>query len=245
MNDNKEQEILGIVGGLGPLASAEFLKTIYENSLGAREQDSPRVILFSDPTFPDRTESFLRDEQEVLLAKLENSLVRLVELGASKIVICCITLHHVLPQVSPELRESVISLMDVIFENVLRMRKPLLLTCTCGTRKMRIFQEHPKWETCKNFIVLPDEEDQDRIHDLIYRGVKANADIPGLTPAFESILEKYPVEGFIAGCTEIHLLAKHISQSKNVRRPYVILDPLTAIAHDIAKPHMRVLPKSG
>lgn len=245
MNENKEQEILGIVGGLGPLASAEFLKTIYEHSLGACEQDSPRVILFSDPTFPDRTESFLRGEQKVLLAKLENSLSRLIELGASKIVICCITLHHVLPQLSPELREPVISLLDVIFKNVLRMRKPFLLMCTRGTRKMRIFQEHLQWETCKEFIILPDEDDQDRIHDLIYRGVKANADISGLTPAFESILEKYQVEGFIAGCTEIHLLAKHYLQSKNARRPYDCLDPLNIIAREIADAHTRLLPKSG
>ncbi len=36
MNEYNEQEILGIVGGLGPLASAEFLKTIYEHSLDER-----------------------------------------------------------------------------------------------------------------------------------------------------------------------------------------------------------------
>ena len=30
MNSTAEREILGVVGGLGPWASAEFLKTIYE-----------------------------------------------------------------------------------------------------------------------------------------------------------------------------------------------------------------------
>ena len=95
----------------------------------------------------------------------------------------------------------------------------------------------------QKFNILPDEDDQDHIHDLIYRGVKSNADISGLTPAFESILEKYLVKGFIAGCTEIHLMAKHYSQSKNARRLYDCLDPLTNIAREIADTHIRVLPK--
>ena len=50
------KEILGVVGGMGPLASAEFVKTIYEHSLGEREQASPTVLMHSDPTFPDRTQ---------------------------------------------------------------------------------------------------------------------------------------------------------------------------------------------
>lgn len=48
---------LGVLGGMGPLASAEFLKTIYECSVAGGEQRSPSVIMYSDPTFPDRTEA--------------------------------------------------------------------------------------------------------------------------------------------------------------------------------------------
>ena len=58
----EEREVLGIVGGLGPMASAEFLKTVYEYGIGENEQDAPIVLMYSDPTFPDRTESFLAGE---------------------------------------------------------------------------------------------------------------------------------------------------------------------------------------
>src|SRR5215216_6454872 len=106
--------ILGILGGMGPVASAEFLKTIYEYSEGEREQDFPVVFVYSDPTFPDRTDAFLNGEEEVILRQLEKALQALVQMDASKIVICCMTIHHLLPRLSPNLAERIISLLDVI-----------------------------------------------------------------------------------------------------------------------------------
>ena len=45
--------LLGIVGGLGPLASAEFLKTLYEENPFEVEQEGPACLLLSDPNVPD------------------------------------------------------------------------------------------------------------------------------------------------------------------------------------------------
>ena len=71
---HSDRPIIGIVGGMGALASAEFVKTIYEFSADRREQDSPIVMLSSDPTFPDRTEMLLRGARDVLLDRLIDSL---------------------------------------------------------------------------------------------------------------------------------------------------------------------------
>ncbi len=43
-------KLLGILGGMGPSASAEFLKTIYEYGISDLEQRSPACSLYSDPT---------------------------------------------------------------------------------------------------------------------------------------------------------------------------------------------------
>jgi aspartate racemase len=59
MADSSERNIIGILGGMGPVASAEFLKTIYEDQLDPDEQGAPIVMMYSDPTFPDRTKAFL------------------------------------------------------------------------------------------------------------------------------------------------------------------------------------------
>ena len=235
MNHIPDRPVLGVVGGLGPLASAEFLKTIYEYSLAGREQEAPIVMLLSDPTHPDRTTEFLRQSYDNLLGRLIESLCHLRELQASKVVICCITYHYLLPRVPRELRERVISLLDVIFERIVSVRKRHLLFCTNGTRKMQLFETHQCWPAAKQFFVLPEPEDQEAIHDLIYGHIKSNKAVHTLLPAFEALMAKYEVDRFIAGCTEIHLPAKQFAISNGNHQGYSCVDPLTIIAKEIAK----------
>jgi aspartate racemase len=230
----EKKEILGIVGGMGPLASAEFVKTIYEQSVGGQEQASPTVLLHSDPTFPDRTQSLLTGEYEPLLRKLIEALNVLHELGASRIVICCVTIHYLLPRLPAELRSRIISLLDVIFGLVAENRRRHLLISTDGSRKLRVYEQHAQWDILKDRIVMPDEKDQRLIHnDIIYQ-IKRNRDVRELAPILESLLLKYDLDSFIAGCTEIHLLAKHfISAGYNARLG--CFDPLIAIAKDVTQ----------
>ena len=229
---NSRQNILGVLGGMGPLASAEFLKTIYEHSLGEREQDSPVVMLYSDPRFPDRTEEFLNGSYDLLLSMLTDALQRLCDMGISRVVICCMTIHYLLPRLPRDLRERVVSLLDIIFANMSESRH--LLLCTKGTRKLGLFQSHGQWDMVKDRIVLADEEDQNLIHDLIY-STKKNHNLNDMFPVLESLLGKYEVNHFIAGCTEMHLLAKHFIRSKNGDNEYCCVDPLAIIAEEMAR----------
>lgn len=224
-------ELLGVVGGLGPLASNEFLRTIYEYGLGAREQDAPRVVIYSDPSFPDRTESLLGGREELLVERLAEALAKLQTLGASRVVICCITIHHVLPRLPAELRGRVVSLLDVIFEELLARREPHLLLCTTGAREMRLFERHELWPRASEFVVTPDEEDQREVHSMIYR-IKQSQDALLQLPFVESLLVKYGVGSFIAGCTEIHLLAKCFAADGEGRGRCI--DPLTHVARGLS-----------
>lgn len=229
-----KREILGIVGGLGPLASAEFVKTIYEQSVGEQEQASPIVLMHSDPTFPDRTQSLLAGESEPLLSKLIETLNQLHELGASRIVICCVTIHFLLPRLPAELRRRIISLLDVIFGEVGKSRKRHLLIGTMGARKLGVIEQHTQWETLKDRIVMPDERDQALIHNGIIYQIKRNRDLSELMPVLESLLSKYGLDSFIAGCTEIHLLAKRFVGSGAEPR-FGCIDPLMMIAKDMTQ----------
>ncbi|MFO8039261.1 MAG: amino acid racemase [Sodalinema sp.] len=230
MSSQNNREILGILGGIGPLASAAFLKTIYEYTLGEREQDSPIALLYSDPTFPDRTQVLLAGEEEELLEQLIQSLKRMSSFGVAKIVICCITSHHLFARYPLEIREKLISLIDVTLNRVIQSQKQHLLVCTKGTRRLEIFQKHPLWEKAKDYLVLPQGEDIQNIHDVIYQ-IKQNVDLEMLVPVFEDLLEKYQVESFVAGCTEIHLFSKYFSGHHT---PYSSVDPLIIIAEKLA-----------
>lgn len=229
------KRVLGVVGGIGPLASAEFVKTIYEYSLGEREQESPVVLLYSDPTFPDRTEALLAGDYDATLTKLVAALEWLRDSGASKTVICCLTLHHLLPRLPPDLRARVVSLVDVIIDEVARSRQRHALVCSTGARKLEVFQSHERWRQIEDYIIWPDERDQQFIHqELIYQ-VKKNRNLDELLPQFVRLLAKYKAPSFIAGCTEIHLLAKRLAAPAHRHGRVGCVDPLTLIAKEVAR----------
>lgn len=231
MADAGGEKILGVLGGLGPLASAEFMRTIYERAAAPREQDAPRVVLYSDPTFPDRTEQLLAGVEGPLLAQLVAALRRLRGFGASPVVICCVTIHHLLPRVPAELRRHVLSLLDVTFGRVAALRRPHLLLCTTGTRRLRLFESHPRWPECADFFVLPSGPDQEAVHELIYR-VKSGEDVRALAPRVEELLARYGLDSFVVGCTETHILAKHLAAARPGR--FGCVDPLTVVAESWA-----------
>ena len=230
MGREAKREVLGIVGGLGPLASAEFLKTVYEYGIGKNEQDAPIVLLHSDPTFPDRTDSFLAGESELLLVRLTRALQSLSDAGASRFVICCMTIHYLLPRLPVDLGTRVVSMLDVIFSNLKPPQRHLLL-CSNGTRRLELFQKHPQWERHKFEIVLPDDDDQNKIHEELIYPIKKNPDFRKLKLLLEALLRRYEVESFIAGCSEIHVLAKHVFNGDGATG-YGCLDPLTIIASE-------------
>jgi aspartate racemase len=223
---------LGILGGLGPLASAEFLKTIYEFNLTILEQDSPTCILYSDPTFPDRTDAILGGSDEVLISLLVKSLESLCQLGVSKIVIACITMHYFLPQVPVPLRKRVISLIDLILEEVSNTEKPHLLLCTKGAQKAGIFQKHKQWKLVEPYILFPSEDDQNLLQTYIYQ-IKINCNKDSIVDYLDNLADKYEVDSLVAGCTELHLLKKHLMNLKYSEKGYHFVDPLITIAKDL------------
>ena len=232
----KEKNVFGILGGMGALASAEFLKTIYEHSARRfeREQEAPTVVLYSDPTFPDRTDSFLSGRDELVLGVLTDALRRLCELGASRIVICCMTSHYLLPKLSPELRARVLSLPDVIIDRIARGAKKHLLLSSTGTHRLRLFQNHARWASVAAQVVFLDPDEQARLHELIYQIKKGRA-LPQTLRFVESLLDKYQLDSYIVGCSEIHILAKHAEASHDHRERYGCVDPFTIIAQEITE----------
>jgi aspartate racemase len=224
---------LGVLGGMGPLSSAEFVRTIYEHVRGEREQDDPAVLLYSDPSFPDRTEAFLAGEEERVSVPLEAALRRLLALGADRLVVCCMTVHHVFPRLPADLRARLVSMVDVTVEAVERTPGRHLLVCSTGARTLQIFQAHPAWPRVAGRVVLPDPDEQTALHrDMIYRA-KRNVDPHELLPVLVSVLERRGLRSFVAGCSEVHLLAKRFLASP-AGAGYACVDPFDLLARRVA-----------
>jgi aspartate racemase len=227
--------VLGILGGLGPLASADFLLSLYDYNLGGAEQDSPSVIVYSDPTFPDRTEIFRAGRDRELLELVQSALDKLCAMGATKIVMACITLYHLVPQLRPDLRCKIISLPEIIISRLGKTTQRHLLITSSGTRSTRIFENHPGWDTAAAYSVWPDEADQALIHERIYREIKANARVESFVLFLEDLCAKYEVTSLVAGCTEIHRITRHLLLNGGDHRKFSVVDPLQIIAQHYRK----------
>lgn len=234
-----KKPLWGILGGMGPLASAEFLQTIYRLSLAqARvEQDMSRLILVSDPCVPDRTTAIARlkqgDPQEFDQVRMH--LKKLLEmLGAMQvdgIVIPCVTAHFFLPHLNlhASISSRICSLVSVICDALRAESSKYMLLRTNGTRKAGLFENHPGWNEICDRLQPIEDADQDMIHwKYLYSIKKQNVSCQGLS-LLQDLIRKYDVHGVVAGCTEVHLHTRQLLAS-GIR----VIDPLHIIAQKIA-----------
>lgn len=224
-----KKHVWGVLGGMGPLASAEFLSTIYQRNTTVAEQECPIVILLSDPSFPDRTEAMLNGHTQMLFEQFSARMDQLVSLGVTRIVVCCVTIHPLISRLSSAVRSKVISLLDIIFDRVLQSPRRHLLLCTQGARTMGLFQQHPAWFRAREHMILPSDHDQQVIHEWIYE-MKSNCHLAGRREWFRALLQKYSVDSFIAGCTELHIVAREQQHLTGCDSGESCIDPLMEIA---------------
>ena len=226
---------LGIVGGMGPLASAEFLRTVYRFHLGEPEQASPCCILSSDPTIPDRTAAIREGLVEVLAERLAQAVADLLTAGATRVVIACVTVHCVLPMLPEPLRRNVVSLLDLTIDELLTSDDgPFLLLVTTGTRSARIFENHQRWREVAPRVLLPDEQDQKQLQAWIYE-LKSGMPAAIRLDWLESLRGRYGAAGLVFGCTELHLLQELIANGGKEADLGRIIDPLWIAARDLPR----------
>ena len=83
---------LGILGGMGPAASAEFVNRLIAQTSASCDQEHIPFVLWSDPRVPDRSTS-LRNKDDLPLSWLLNGIQGLKSAGCNCIVIPCNTAH--------------------------------------------------------------------------------------------------------------------------------------------------------
>jgi len=221
----RPRELIGIAGGMGPLASAELLRTIYRTWLWDAEQDGPRMLLWSDPVTVDRTTAIDRGDLNALRSAVEHSVSGLVAAGADRVVIACVTAHHVLDRLPAAIAGRCVSLIDIIHEELGRASEPHLLLCTRGTIQAGLFErmlaEFPGLVTLAG-------EDQDALHGEIYRLKRGHP--PSQAVVFlRDLLARYRMSAFVAACTELHLVTRAMEDSGQGGE-FAVIDPLTVVA---------------
>ncbi|MER6067843.1 aspartate/glutamate racemase family protein [Streptomyces sp. NPDC001817] len=220
---------LGVLGGMGPVASAQFVSSVYDHCGGAREQDFPALVLHSEPAVSPRTPATMDAGESPVLTRMVTGLSRLVDCGCEDIVMCCMTSHHLLPRISPELSGRVISVLDVAVDEIARRGGRHLLLCSTDSRALRLFERHPRWERAEPHVVMAEAAEYRTLQDAI-QDIKTNKGPDRAVDWITRHLKETGASSVIAGCSEIHVLSRRWGHLIDAD----VLDPFDVLARAAA-----------
>ncbi len=89
----QKRKVVGVLGGMGPLATACFLRILVEMSPATKDQEHLQVIAYSNPLIPDRTSAILKNTQSPVPEMIKTAQA-LKSAGADFIVTPCNTAHY-------------------------------------------------------------------------------------------------------------------------------------------------------
>ena len=203
-----QNKILGVIGGLGPMATAHFMALVTEMTDAHTDQDHLEMIIHSDPAIPDRTQHILDSTKPTPLPRMLAIGQQLAGQGAGIIAVPCVTAHyfwHILDAgicvpVINGVRETVAALKE---QGITRVG----IMATDGTVRSGIFTGEL---TAQGLTpIIPSPACQKMVMGLIFDNIKA-----GLPPRMEDFhtvakeLRAAGAQAIILGCTELSLIKR-------------------------------------
>ena len=200
---------LGVIGGVGPLATAYFMELLVRITEAHRDQEHIDAIIYSRPSIPDRTSYILKKSNDSPVKMMADIGKKLKEQGASFIAIPCITAHSFYAELSEEIDLPIINALEEIAlylkdSNIKRAG----VLATDGTLYSKSLQRTLEAHGIK--AILPSEMSQSYVMDIIYENIKAGESID--MDKFNHIkedMDSKAAEVIILGCTELSLLKRN------------------------------------
>ncbi len=218
------KKTIGIIGGMGSLATCDIMQKIISLTDAATDQDYLHLVVDCNTKIPDRTKAILGTGVSPV-PQMVRSGIRLQAMGADVLIMPCNTAHYFYKSLVPYFD---IPLLNMIEETISYLKTTGIhkagLLATTGTISSKIYQLAAK--DSKLELLTPSENGQKSVMDIIYKGVKAGKrDFPINT--FCDTANKLLEDGaqtLILGCTELPLAMEmyHLN--------YPVTDPTKLLA---------------
>jgi aspartate racemase len=200
--------VMGVLGGMGPAATLDFMAKVYAADPAAIEQERVRLIVDCNPAVADRNTA-ARGEGSSPGPVLTAMARGLVAAGAEFLVIACNTAHAWSDDVAAAVDAPLLSMVEAACE-ALAVQRPdasrIGLLAGQGCLDTGVYQN--AFAARGWTAVLPGAEHQAAFMDTLYR-IKAGALGALERAAFLACAHEVAAAGaeaVIAGCTEVPLL---------------------------------------
>jgi len=196
--------LLGVLGGMGPLAAADFLAKLVAETPAMRDQDHIPYVAWGVPQIPERPAAILHGGESPLPQMLRG-IAALKQAGAKVVAIACNTAHYwhddLVQQGGLPILHIADAVCDMLAERGIAAGKIGLLG-TDGTVKAGFFQQ--RFAARGLECVLSSRVDQDQLVLPAIAAVKAN-DLPrahGLAVQAVTNLLAGGAQAVVLACTE-------------------------------------------
>ncbi len=222
---------LGVVGGVGPAATVDFMRKVVGLTAAERDQDHIKMVVEQNPQIPDRTANLIGDGEDPSIALLATCM-RLKANGADAVAIPCNTAHAYVDRIQPHLGIPIVNMLSEVVCHVTAHHPALRrvgLLATDGTVATGVYREVVEAHGLS--LLVPEPTVQARVMASIYgaRGVKAGHTSGECTEhllAAIAHLHEMGAEVLVLGCTELPL----IELPAEVRASHVLIDPTEVLA---------------
>ena len=198
------QKTVGVIGGMGPDATVDFMSRVIAFTGAARDQDHVRMLVDNNPAVPCRQKALLGTGEDPgpVMAGMARGLETA---GADFLVIPCNTAHAYAGAVREAVSIPLLSIIDVTVA-ACRDRAAVGLLTTKGCVAARVYQE--AFAHTGKALIMPDDAELSELMELIF-AIKAGDQSPAIGERMRELGEALVARGataVIAGCTEITLV---------------------------------------
>ena len=200
--------LLGVIGGLGPMATAYFMELITRMTDAKTDQDHIRMLIYSVPDIPDRTDYILGLSDRSPLPGIVNAGQALAFMGADVIAIPCMTAHFFHKEIEKQIP---VKILNAIHDSASLLSdrgvRTAGLMATQGTVYTGLFQRELEKKGIS--LLVPDAEDQRAVTSLIYHDIKRGG-VPDMDTFFrvKDRLLRSGAEAVLLGCTELSVIKR-------------------------------------
>lgn len=222
---------VGVVGGVGPAATVDFMRKVVQLTKASRDQDHIKMLVEQNPQIPDRTANLLADGEDPTIALLATC-KRLEAGGADVIAIPCNTAHAFVERIEAQLNIPILNMLTEVKKHIQKSLPGITrvgLLATSGTVSSRVY--HEAFAESGIALLVPDEAIQERVMASIYGGAGVKAGFTtgqcteDLTAGIEHMIEK-GAQTVILGCTELPLIELSVEKKSAVS----LVDPTNVLA---------------
>lgn len=228
---------LGILGGMGPLATAKLYEKIVNNTQAKCDQEHIEMLIINMSSIPDRTKAIF-DDGENPVNKINEGINELIKNNCENFIIPCNTAHFFKDKFNLQGKINFIDMIketeNYLLENY--SKASVCVLATSGTVKANIYGQNPKLN-----VNYPNSINQDKVMEIIYQ-TKAGRDMQEM---LQEIINQKEFDIYLLACTELSIYKEKLKGNVIDAMDILVNKAIETCGKKVIKPIDRIITKEA